>query len=533
MKHEKVVQAFPDEVDDIPPAQSIPHGQDVLIAAKGSSISFLGRVFEYIVRFAFSIVVARSIGAEQFGLYTLGFTVISILSMVALSGLQTGMVRFLPPAIRQKDDATVWGTIQIGAGIPTALGIVLAAGLFLFARPLAIQIFHDPRLVLVFRLICLAIPLDALGFIAFTIIVSFKKMQFSTLAQHVVTPVAKLLLTVGFLMVGFGMYGVIIAYVVASVLGLVLLIYFINLQFPLKRPLRAAKRNTGQLLRYSLSTHLGWIFLTVRGTLETLILGFLGLTLGVGVFAAAARLTSVGNMLFSAIGGISAPIISDLHTRRETSQLKAYYQTTTRWLLIFNLPLFLTFVIFATPLLSVFGAEFIVGANALKILAVGTLVYTCTGVGATVLDMTDHPKLNSTNTVMMVFFTLSLDILLIPRWGVNGAALASASSTVFINVLCLFEVLVLLHMHPYDRSFLKPLVAGIASAIVTLLLYQWLAVSSLLQLIIGGIVLWGVYIGTLLLLKFSKDDLLVINNFRSRLNIKNILRHSISSIMPL
>ena len=83
--------------------------QNMLVTAKGGSISFAGRLFEYLVRFVFSIIVARVIGAEQYGLYTLGLTIVPIMSMLALMGLQTGVVAFLAPAIREKDESRILG----------------------------------------------------------------------------------------------------------------------------------------------------------------------------------------------------------------------------------------------------------------------------------------------------------------------------------------------------------------------------------------------------------------------------------------
>jgi O-antigen/teichoic acid export membrane protein len=502
-----------------PPSDPI-QGHDVITAAKNGSISFVGRLFEYTVRFIFSIVVARTIGAEQFGLYTLGLTVVQILSMFVLLGLQTGMVRFLPPAIRQRDEASVWGIIQVGVGLPAVLGIAFAAAMFLLAGPLASQGFHDPRLAPVFRLVCLSIPLDALAFVAYTIIQSFKRLDYSVIANNVVEPLIKLLLTVGFLAIGFGMLGILAAHVIASAIGLGLLIYYINSLFSLKRSFLAAKRNVGQLLRYSLGAHPGWVINTLRGTFETLVLGVLGLTTGVGVYSAAARLSAIGNMLFLSIAGISAPIIADLYARGEPKQLKTYYQTTTKWLVAFNLPLFLTFTIFAAPLLSIFGADFTTGATGLMILAVGTFVYTGTGVGATVLDMTDHTKLNSVNSALMVVIGLGLDVFCIPRWGVIGAAIASTLSTILINVVCLIEVQVLLHMQPYDWSFFKPIAAGVVTLVVTYVLNQHLVLLPIFQLLIGGTILWGVYGLVLIALKFSPEDLLVVNHVRAFLRLK-------------
>ncbi|MDD5369348.1 MAG: flippase, partial [Anaerolineaceae bacterium] len=376
--------------------------QNILVTAKGGSISFIGRIFEYAVRLGFSVIVARMIGAEQYGLYTLGLTIVPIASMFALLGLQTGVVAYLTPAIRQRDESHIWGIIQVCVGLPALLSILFGVLLFVMAEPVAILGFHEPRLILILRIVSLCIPLEAIGFIAYQIIISYKKPKYSVVANNMVIPITKLILSVGFLAFGMGVTGIVSAHVMASALGLALMLYFVNGLFPLNRRLSISKRNTGQLLRYSLPVHMGWVLNTVRGTLETLVLGFVGLPIGVGIFAVAQRLSSLGTMFFLAVGNISTPIIAEFYSHGEVSQLKKLYQTTTQWVVMFNVPLFLTLTLFSKPLLSIFGSDFTFGATALIILAVGNLAYTGTGLGANILDMTNHTKFNSINSAFMV-----------------------------------------------------------------------------------------------------------------------------------
>lgn len=493
--------------------------QSILFTAKGGSISFAGRIFEYVIRFGFSILVARAIGAEQYGLYTLGLAVVPIVSMLALLGLQTGVVAYLAPAIRQRDETRIWGIIQVCVGLPTVLSILFGILLFVLAEPVAILGFHEPQLIPILRIVSLDIPLEAMGFIAYQIIISYKKPKYSVLTNNLFLPLAKLLLTVVFLALGMEVLGVVTAHVIASALALALMIYYINKLFPLNRPLRAAKRNTRQLLQYSLPVHLGWVLNTVRGTLETLVLGFVGLTTGVGIFAVAGRLSTLGTMFFLAIGNISTPIIADFHNRGEIGLLKKLYQTTTKWLVMFNVPLFLFLVLFSKPLLSIFGSDFTYGAPALIVLAIGNLVYTGTGLGANILDMTNHTKVNSANSALLVIITITTDLLLIPRWGVIGAAAASAFSTVIVNVMCLIEVHLLLKMLPYELAILKPILAGMIAAAITILLNHYLVLPPILYLLVGGTVLWGVYALALTIFGFSEEEMLVITAFRARLKM--------------
>lgn len=498
--------------------------QNILVAAKGGSVSFAGRLFEYAIRFVFSIIVANWIGAEQYGLYTLGLTIVPIASMLSLLGLQTGVVAFLPPAIHDKDESRIWGIIQVCGGIPALLSFAFGALLFAFANPIAVAWFHEPRLIPLLRVVSLAIPLEALGFIAYQIIISYKQPKFSVLANNIILPSAKLGLTVIFLLLGLGVFGIISAHVISTAVALALILYFVNALFPLRRPIHTAKRETGRLLRYSLPVHVGWVLSTVRGTLETLVLGFVGLTTGVGVFAVAQRLSSLGTLFFLAVGNISTPLIADLYSRGQFEPLRKLYQTTTRWVITFNLPLFLAFVFFTKPLLSIFGGDFTTGAAGLVVLAVGNLVYTGTGPGANVLDMTNHTKFNSINSVFMLVVTIASDLLLIPRWGVIGAAAASAFSTVIVNIVCLLEVYFLVKMQPYEPKIFKPILAGLFSAVVVYLFNSVVSLPSLLLLFTGSLVLWGSYALSLAVLGFSADDKLVMKNMLARFGIRLPLR---------
>jgi O-antigen/teichoic acid export membrane protein len=491
--------------------------KNLLLTAKGGGLSFIGRVFEYAMRFVFSIIVARTLLAENYGLYVIGLTVASIVPAMSMLGLQTGMVRYLAPAVGMRDEKRMWGIIQVCLGIPAVISLVLAAGVFLLAEPIAISIFKDARLIAIIQLVSLCIPLETISFLAYVIVISFKQPKYMVFVSDFLTPLVKLLLTIGFLLLGWGTVGAVMAYVAASAVGMIAILYFVNALFSLRRPLQSAERQTKEILIYSMPVYLAYVLSTVRGTVETLVLGFFGLTAGVGIYSIAQRLSALGSMVYLAIGNISTPVFADLNTRGDKAQLRAFYKTTSKWIFTFNLPLFLTFAIFAVPILSIFGAEFTEGALGLMILALGSLFYTGTGLGANVLDMTDHTRLNSINSAMMVIITIIMDLFLIPRFGILGAAIAAAFSTVIVNIVCMIEVFVIHKMLPFERGFLKLLAAGLVAAVVTLFITPHLTLPSLLLLAIGASILWGVYLLTLFALGISPEDRMVIASFRYRL----------------
>jgi O-antigen/teichoic acid export membrane protein len=126
------------------PSKASESDQNILLAAKGGGIAFVGNFFVYVFRFAFGILLARLLGAELLGHYTLGLTIVDILTVLSLLGFGAGIVRFIPIAISKKDDLRLWGVIQITLGLPFLLSTILAAGVFLLAEPIALT---DVRVV--------------------------------------------------------------------------------------------------------------------------------------------------------------------------------------------------------------------------------------------------------------------------------------------------------------------------------------------------------------------------------------------------
>ncbi len=496
------------------PTSSTPSpDQEISIAAKGGGITFAGKLFEYAGRFVLSIIVARIIGAEQFGLYTLAFTVVTLTSSLALLGLPGSVVRYLPIAIREKDKEQVLGIIQVSAMLPVFLSIILAIFVFFFAEALANQLFAEPSLFAVLRLSSFAIPVVTLISVVASINLGFKKVKYNVYANQLAQQIIKILLTITLLFIGFGVMGVVFAQIAASLIALALLIYFVYTYFPFKFSFRAGQREPGKLLRFSLPIYLGQLVSQLGGSFETLVLGFLGLTAGVGIYSVALRLSVVGNLFFVSIIMISMPIISDLYSQGELLRLEKFYQTTTKWSVTFNIPIFLTFLLFADSLLALFGADFTAGATGLIILSVGSLINAATGICGPMINMTGHQTLTFVNAVVYLTATLLLDILLIPRFGVTGAALAGSLTIMLVNFLRAGEIFVLLKMLPYNKSFLKLIAAGLLAAGLTYAADQFLITYSPLARVGAGMtLLWGSYALLVVLFKLSAEDQILLDS---------------------
>lgn len=313
------------------------------------------------------------------------------------------------------------------------------------------------------------------------------------------------------------MTGAVAAHLTALAVTVVMYAVFVYRLFPLNRPLRAAQYNLGEMLRFSLPVYLSQFLSQFGGSIETLVLGSAGLISGVGVFTAALRVSAVGSMFFHSLQRIAIPMFSELYSHGRIDQLKRVYQTTTKWAMAFNLPIFLTIAIFAGPLLSVFGADFVTGASGLVILAFASLFNASTGACGSIITMSGRSKLTLANSIINLVSDIGLALLLIPRWGIVGAAVAATLGVMLINTLRLVQVYILLRIWPYNRSFFKPIAAALAAASAAFLVNRWsVPMPVVLHVMVGTIALWGTYVLVIARLGLAAEDHLILDKFWAR-----------------
>ena len=128
------------------------------------------------------------------------------------------------------------------------------------------------------------------------------------------------------------------------------------------------------------------------------------------------------------------------------------------------------------------------------ILAVSSLILVGTGMGGIILDMGGHTRLKLLNSILRLATFLALDLLLIPRWGVVGAAVAALAGESLVNLLRLGEVYYLFRLLPYNRSFLRLGAAALVALTAALLVgRRWPPGQNLAFTAINAAVLLAVY----------------------------------------
>jgi O-antigen/teichoic acid export membrane protein len=182
---------------------------------------------------------------------------------------------------------------------------------------------------------------------------------------------------------------------------------------------------------------------------------------------------------------VLAPLISTLHQAGDRERLAESYRVATKWGTYLCVPMALLAVLVPGRMMVVlFGADFAAGRLALLVLALGQFINVATGAVGPMLIMTGHPRRWAVYNLAALGIAVLLNLLLTPRLGILGAALSTSVALVVLFGSGLFAVRRTVEMWPYDRRFLKGVVAGAVAAACIILVERFAWQPAWLVLVI-------------------------------------------------
>lgn len=502
-----------------PDAASAARREDVVGLAKGGGFLVGGSFFDFVSRFIIGLLLARLLGPGEYGLYSLGISAAGIFAGISMLGLDSAMVRYIAILSARKDTAGVRGTIQIGLGIAIPVSVAMGLALYLLAPVVAVGMFSEPALTPVLRVMGVVVPFLSLSDVLLGITRGFGRMDHAAFGENVVQSLVRVVLLAGLALVGLDVYGAVIVFGIADVASAVVLIYFINRYFP-SRPSAHAEtsRDYRGVFGFAVPLWISGLLNTFRKNIQAVILGTTATSVSVGVFGIVGHVNIVGHSVYVAVTVAVKPLLARLHDQSDRDGLEHIYTTTTRWLVMSNIPIFMAMVLYPASILAIFGEAFTVGAAALAVMAAAELVNAATGICGSLIDMTGHTRVKLANSVLLLAVFLATNVLLIPEYGVLGAAVAYFIAIAVVNAARMIELWVLEKVLPSWRAYAKPLTAGaLATAVGMGLKAVWPVGSAFWPALAQGIVVVVVYAGLIVLFRIEEDDRHILSRMVERL----------------
>jgi O-antigen/teichoic acid export membrane protein len=187
------------------------------------------------------------------------------------------------------------------------------------------------------------------------------------------------------------------------------------------------------------------------------------------IYTAATRFLVAGQFANAAVNQSAQPRFAELFAVDDRRGANVIYRATTAWLIVLTWPLYLLAVIYGPEVLSIFGHSYRAGHLVMVILGLTMLTATACGQVDMVLITTGRSSWSLANGLAALVINVGLDLLLIPRYGITGAAIGWAAAIIVTNLTPLAQLAISVRLHPFGRgSFLAAGLAVLSFAVIPL-----------------------------------------------------------------
>ncbi|MGH9170243.1 MAG: polysaccharide biosynthesis C-terminal domain-containing protein [Acidimicrobiales bacterium] len=446
---------------------------ELRVAARRGTAFTVGLFASAIVQFAFLTLITHTIDQKEAGALFEAMAVFTICSNAAELGADSGLLRLLP--IYRRRRAQDVRRLALVALVPALVVSCLAAlAVFLFADQLTnVFVHHAPRASSAddLRILALFLPASTVSTVVCAGLLSWSAKQ-SVALNSFFTPFTRPVLFAGFMIVGVTPELAALAW--ALPLGATCVASAVLLARKVRRS-PASRESTGYWVQmwpasfgriakefwlFSLPRTFGAIFQILVTYFDVLLVGAYMATKYAAAYSVASRYVLLSTFALQAVGNAVPTQLSRLMDARSYGRVRQVYASTTWWTIAFSWPPLLVLAVFGPLFLSVFGPGYGVASTALAVLALSMLANIGTGPNGVLLLMAGRSRLNLTLQAVGLVTNIVLNLLLIPRIGLLGAAIAWAVTILLTSGLASAMLWRQIGIEPFGKGY--AVVAGAA-----------------------------------------------------------------------
>jgi len=466
---------------------------DARTMARGAAVNVGGALTTTALSFALSLLITHNIRAHAFGLYAIALATVLLAQVPATLGLDVGAVRFVALRASEGDEEGARGSLQAALAVVALVSAALTLLIYWQAPWLAGTFFRKPGGTHLIRLVALSLPALALTRVAIGGLQGLGVMRYAAVLNPIRVAL-NIVVAAPLLLLGYSVNALAAAFLVTCWATLIVSGGLVASALPgAFAPVPRAWRLRA-LLRFSLpQTFTSLLLQTILWT-DTILVGRLRTAAEVAVYTIVQRLLSPAQTVSTSTGQMFAPRIAAEDARGDRATLGEMLKRVTYWNVSLSIPVFGLLLLVPGPLLHLFGAGYSTGATALVILAAGQLFNAATGPLGQVINMSGRPYVTLANNAAVAALNIVGCVILIPRYGINGAACSTTASITLVNLVKLVQVRFLFGINPFRAETVRALAAGlvaVGAAAPVVLLVSW--PSALVEVVVATLIVLPLY----------------------------------------
>jgi len=452
----------------------------------------------YLLGFIYIPILTKGLGANLYGIWSLINVTVSLIVPFAMLSFSVSVVRFLAA---EKDKSRVREDFLSAYSIVFISGAAFSLLLFFLSNFLAVSIFKDVNSSSYIKLASILILLNSIHALPLAFFRMRRRIGLRAVL-NLVYNAFQVGLIIAAILLGYKLTGVIAAIIISGILfNLITLLYIL--------------RQTGfQLPRFShMKSYLRWgipltpntaILWIIHSSDRYMISYFIGVT-AAGIYSAAYAIGNYASLALMPLGTVLYPNISKTYDEGNLDETGNYLKYSVKYLMMVAIPSAFGLSMLAKPLLQILTTpEFVTGSSLVPFVAFGAVLFCFFQIPIYIIHLVGKTQITVRLLVTSAGINILLNLILIPRMGIIGAAIATL---IAYGVLGMLTLIVTRRYLKFDLSLPFMAKSIFSSGIMGLCIWL-ISPQSIVMLIISIFAGIAVYFSVLLLIKgLSKEEL--------------------------
>lgn len=439
---------------------------------RGSAMLLSGRLLALIMNFAIQVLIVRFLTKLEYGSFAFALSLVSLGSSLALLGFDKTVARFGPIYHERGDDASLLGSIVLMLGTLIALGTAIMLTVMGCVSWLGGDLLSSPLTSSLLLLLVVLVPINAVDSFLLSLFAIFANPRYIFFRRYLLSPGLKLLTVASVVACNGSVYWIAVGYAASGIVGIVICAGL------MRRIVRSEglfdglkwgqiKLSAKEIFSFSLPLMTSDVTYLLKGTLVVLFLEFMLGSASVAEFRSVFPLARLNEIVISTFGILFMPTAARLFARQQNDAIDDLYWQTATWITALSFPVFAACFAFSEQLtVLVFGAEYATSAPVLALLSLGFYCNAIFGFNAHTLKVFGCVRFLVLSDLCAMLFAVVANVLLIPRYGVWGAALATCSTQLLQNLINQFGLTQRTSVRPFPRRCLGTYLAVLISMLV-------------------------------------------------------------------
>ena len=483
--------------------------------AKSAAVILFGSVIGRLLSLLGQILIVRSLTPTSFGHVALAYTIVSTVCGLALLGIHEGVTRLMSA---EQTTGYRQSVLRSGYALVLVSSLGVAACIYITRFQLSTYLNDDqlPALLVLFLPYVFAY---ALGRVSFGALRAHRRSFAATVARDFGPRIGALLTFGLFAYAGEVLLGAVAYWVVTPVIMAVITGVYLHRELSMVRIIGSLPEpeTLRELWSFSWPLAISASFFLMLSNVDVLMIGYFMQPQSVGLYRAIQPLRQVTMFVTIAFTFLFLPIATEYYNNGNLNALNRFYRVTTKWIVAATFPPVLVFTLFAPDVVRVFfGSDYTPAAPALAVLTAGLFIRAIVGLNGDMTKAINRPQIELYTVIVAVCINILLNIALIPRYGIVGAAVGTVVGYAVYNLLEVVAIYRSVGSHPFSTNSVKPLVPTLLFALGI----AWMARSmelSILLLLGIGVAITGVHLASMVFTRsLGQADLLLFEQFEDQ-----------------